>query len=67
MKEKEGICPYCGGDVIEYDHLDWLNDDSVSQECHCMKCNRYFEQIYTTTFEGQDYEFEEEEIEDANS
>ena len=67
MKEKENTCPYCGGTTLEFGTIDWLNDDSIEQECHCETCNHYFTQIYNTTFDCQDYEYEDEEPEDANS
>ena len=59
MTEKENVCPFCGSTNLEYEHLNWINDDSIEQECHCEDCNHWFQQIYNTTFDGQDYDSEE--------
>ena len=59
MTEKENICPFCGSDDLDYAALDWINDNSIGQECYCKDCNHWFQQIYNTTFDGQDYDSEE--------
>lgn len=59
MAEKENVCPFCGSNDLYYTVLDWINENSIEQECYCKDCNHWFQQIYNTTFDGQAYDSEE--------
>lgn len=43
----EGVCPWCGSDEIEGDDWELYDNNVVSQECRCYKCDGYWTEAYT--------------------
>ena len=52
-KYKQGKCPYCGDDNIEYSTGSLSEDGCFDYECHCPKCGKDFVESYNLKFNNQ--------------
>lgn len=49
--KKQGLCPFCGSENIEYGNID-LRDDFLDYPCKCNNCNKEFIEGYHLEFDG---------------
>lgn len=52
---KQGICPYCGSENIEY-LAGGIDDAGYSYECECNHCTGKFLECYDLEFAGFTYD-----------
>lgn len=50
--QKEGICPVCHSDNIEYGYLDLESDDFIVYPCKCNECHSTWKEVYELKYFG---------------
>ena len=58
---KEGICPICGSEDIEYQEIEIDFPTGVYFPCVCNKCQATFNEWYNVEFHGQ-YDISEKNV-----
>lgn len=48
---KQGVCPYCGSEMVEFQGSD-VQDDMILYEFKCEDCDNSFEEWYLCTYDG---------------
>ena len=49
---KEGTCPVCNSDNIEYGCLDIADGNAVFYPCSCNECHSMWDEVYTLKYSG---------------
>lgn len=52
-KYKQGTCPYCGAEEIQYFVGELQEDECFDYNCHCHKCKKDFVESYHLVFNSQ--------------
>ena len=60
---KEGVCPFCGNDDVEWYDSD-QDGDFIRYFCTCLKCNHSFNVYYELTFDGVSFDDDEGKFHD---
>ena len=55
---KQGVCPFCGSEIIVYGITYWDDDNIIVQECNCETCGKAFDEVYTTNYDHTETEEE---------